>query len=103
MASTEAAATSFLAPSIQANGAATGAPAVVAMAALGGVQEYSVVKSGWQVSTVMVVEDCPGSGILAAPQQSSAAHVVSPLAGLWVPNDTAFSHLLPRPPAYGAF
>ena len=48
--------------------------------------------SVWR-STVMVVEDCPGSGILAAPQQSSAAHVVSPLAGLWVPNDTAFSHL----------
>jgi len=71
----------------------------VAIGALGGAQLNSVVASGWQVSTVIITLPC---GILAAPQQSPSLQVVSPLLGLKVPFDRAFSHLEPASPLAGA-
>lgn len=53
----------------------------------------------WQVSMVMTTSFYEAFGtILAAPQQSPVAHVFSPLAGLKVPFEIAFSHLQPAAP-----
>lgn len=118
MARAEAAAASFWAPSIQAKAQATVAGSAVAIGALGGRKAYSVAATGWQVSMVTVVvawvttesaTRAPAavarppvlSAPLAAPQQSPVAQVVSPLAGLRVPLDGAFSHLAPAAPAAG--
>jgi len=58
-----------------------------------------VVSEDWQVS--MVITASP-TGTLAAPQQRFSLQVVSPLVGLKVPFDKAFSHLHPASPAAGA-
>lgn len=80
------------------NGYGSEAGIAVAIGALGGAQLNSVVATGWQVSMVMTTLPC---GILAAPQQSPSSQVVSPLAGLKVPFDMAFSHLDPAAPRAG--
>jgi len=80
------------------NGNALAVGAAVAIGALGGAQSNSVVSSVWQVSMVIMTLPC---GILAAPQQSPSLQVVSPLLGLKVPFDRAFSHLDPSAPLAG--
>jgi len=77
---------------------------VVAIGGLAGWKLYDVVSMDWQVSMVLH----PASSVspdaihtLAAPQQFPSAQVISPLYGLKVPLETAFSHLALMVPGAG--
>lgn len=87
---------------MQSNGTAAAAAHLTSIGILGAMYAYFLSVFVWQVSMVMTTFFYVAFGtILAAPQQSPVAHVFSPLAGLKVPFEIAFSHLQPAAPFAG--